>query len=179
MLLKVLNNIGIVGSIFAAIADIVCVIIFVYGIHIDIKIHSMVIFAVVNAVIGILINALLRYQGQKYAEIENEDLCKKFNKRKAEKKKKYTSMAVWSGVSLVKDILVKGCIAAFSIAGSIYISIEGSHNPIMILMSIVTLLLFACFGLVSMNSAYCRFYNVQVPHMEIEINKRENKSKGE
>lgn len=179
ILLKVLNNIGIIGAILAAVADIICVIIFVYGVHIDINISSMIIFAVINAVIGILINVLLRYQGQKYAEIENEELCAKFHKKKAEKKKKYMSMTTWSGLSFLKDVIIKGCTTTFSICGVIYISIEGSHNPIMILISCATLVLFACFGLVSMNSAYCRFYNVQIPHMQLEVEKKENKIKGE
>lgn len=179
ILLKILNNIGIIGSILAAIADIICVIIFVYGIKIDINTQSMIIFAIINAIIGILINVLLRYQGQKYAEIENEELCNKFYKKKAEKKKKYISMRTWNGLSFIKDVLIKGVTTTFSIAGAIYITIEGSHNPIMILISLFTLVLFACFGLVSMNSAYCRFYNIQVPHMEIEIKNKENNIKGE
>lgn len=178
-MLKVLNNIGIIGAILASIVDILCVIIFVYGIHINIKIQSIIIFSIINAIIGLLVNVLLRYQGQKYAEIENEDLCSKFYKKKAETNKKYISMTTWSIISFIKDVIIKGCTTAFSIFGAIYISIEGSHNPIMILISLSTLILFACFGLVSMNSAYCRFYNIQVPYMQMNIENKEIKIKGE
>lgn len=178
-LIKLLNNIGIVGAILAGIADLIFVIIFVVGINIKQEFKSSVVFAIVNSLIGILINTLLRYQGQKYAEIENEDLCNKFYRKKVKETKKFVSMTTWNIISVIKDFLIKGLTTAFSICGVIYISISGSKNPIQILITIVTLVLFACFGLISMNSSYYRFYNVQVPYMELEIKKEENKKEGE
>lgn len=180
ILLKLLNNIGIVGAILAAIADIVFVLIMVLGVQIDVDIKATIIFAVINALIGILINILLRYQGKKYAEIENEELCKKFYNKQV-KEKKYMSMTKWMILNSAIDIVIKGATTAFSIFGIIYISIQGSKNPIQILITIATLILFACFGLISMNSAYERFYNIQIPYMSIQIQNRENnkKSKGD
>ena len=67
---------------------------------------------------------------------------------------------------MLKDVIIKGLSAAFSVAGVIYISIKGTHNPIQILITLVTLVLFTCFGLISMNGSYCRYYDVQVPYME-------------
>lgn len=177
LLLKILNNIGIVGAIIAAIADIIFVIIFTVGIEIDISMSSNIIFAFINAVIGIIINSLLRYQGQKYAEVENEELCKKFYKEKA-KEKKYISIEKWQILNIIKDIFIKGGSAVFSIFGMVYISIQGSHNPIQILITLATLALFACFGLISMNNSYTRYYNVQVPYMELKIKEKENKTNG-
>lgn len=84
-LLKLLNNIGVVGSIIAGVADIIFVIIFVLGVNIQAETNSIVIFSVINSVIGVLINVLLRYQGQKYAEIENADICSKFYRKKAKR----------------------------------------------------------------------------------------------
>lgn len=179
VLMKILNNIGVVGAILAAVADIIFVIIFVVGIDMKQEFKSSLIFAVVNALIGILINTLLRYQGQKYAEIENEDLCIKFYRKKAKENKKIVSMTTWNILSTIKDFVVKGCTTAFSICGIVYISITGSKNPIQILITLVTLVLFACFGLISMNSSYYRFYNVQVPYMELKIQEKEMKKKGE
>ena len=140
---------------------------------------SSVIFAIVNSLIGILINVLLRYQGQKYAEIENEDLCNKFYRKKIKESKRFLSMTSWNIISVIKDFIFKGFTTAFSICGVVYISIEGSKNPIQILITLVTLVLFACFGLISMNSSYYRFYNVQVPYMELKIKEKENDIKGE
>lgn len=171
VLLKILNNIGIVGAILAAIADIIFVIIMVLGVKVKIELSAIVIFAVVNALIGILINVLLRYQGQKYAEIENEELCTKYYEKRI-KEKKYMSMGAWMTLKTVQDFLVKGGTTSFSIFGIVYISITGSKNPIQILLTLATLLLYACFGLMGMNSAYTRFYNIQVPFMQHALDER-------
>lgn len=175
VLLKILNNIGIIGAVLAGIADIVFVIISVVGVNIDIEMKSSIIFASVNAGIGVLINILLRYQGQKYAELENEELCRKFHLKKAEKTKRYIPIGVWQILKAIEDILIKGCTTIFGIYGIIYISIEGSKNPIQILITVFTVILFICFGLINMNSGYYRFYNVQIPHMELIIKEKENK----
>lgn len=150
---------------------------FTVGIEIDVSISSNIIFACINALIGIVINSLLRYQGQKYAEIENEELCKKFYRKKV-KEKKYMSIEKWQTLNIIKDIFIKGGSAAFSIFGMVYISIQGSHNPIQILITLATLILFACFGLISMNNSYTRYYNVQVPYMELKIKEKENETNG-
>lgn len=176
-LMKVLNNIGIVGAILAGVADVIFVIIFVIGVDMRQEFSSSVLFAVVNALVGILINFLLRYQGQKYAEIENEELCTKFYKKKVKENKKFISMTTWNVLSTIKDFVIKGVSTAFSICGVVYISIEGSKNPVQILITLVTLVLFACFGLMSMNSSYYRFYNVQVPYMELKVEEEEKEKK--
>lgn len=178
VLLKLLNNIGIIGAILAAIADIVFVIIMVLGVKVEANLSAIIIFAIVNALIGILINILLRYQGQKYAEIENEELCTKYYNKRI-KEKKYISMGTWMVLKTIQDFIIKGGTTAFSIFGIVYISITGSKNPIQILMTIATLLLFTCFGLIGMNSAYGRFYNIQVPYMEMKLNERKIKEEME
>ena len=73
-LIRLLNNIGIVGAILAGIVDLIVVIIFVFGVDIKQDFTSNIIYASINAFVGVLINVLLRYQGQKYAEIENQDI---------------------------------------------------------------------------------------------------------
>lgn len=171
-LLKLLNNIGVIGSILAAIADIVFVIIMVCGVNIHTELSAVIIFAVVNALIGILINILLRYQGQRYAELENEALCSRFYHKEV-KEQKFMSMRKWMICKTIEDFFIKGATTSFSIFGIVYISIAGSKNPIQILLTCVTLILFACFGLMGMNSAYTRFYNVQVPYMELRLSEGE------
>lgn len=178
MLLKLLNNIGVVGAILASIADIIFVIIFVVGIKIEIDIKANIIFAIINALIGILINCLLRIQGQKYAELENQELCDKFYRKKAKEAKRHISMKVWQSISIIKDIIIKGGTTTFGIFGIIYLSIEGSKNPIQILITLVTLVMFACFGLMSMNSAYNRYYNIQIPFMELKIKEKGDNENG-
>lgn len=178
VLIKLLNNIGVVGAILCAIADILCVTIFVVGFKANIDTKANVIFAIINAVIGLMINSLLRYQGQKYAEIENEQLRKDFYGEKAKEDKFHLPMWAWQGLNIFKDIIFKGCTTAFSIFGVIYISIEGSKNPIQIIIVLITLFMFACFGLMSMNSSYTRYYDIQVPYMKKIIKKKEEQKNG-
>lgn len=173
ILLKILNNVGIVGAILAAVADVIFVIIMVVGVQVETELSAIVIFAVVNALIGILINVLLRYQGAKYAELENEELCKRYYNKRI-KEKKYLSLSTWMTLKTVQDFIIKGGTTAFSIAGMVYISIAGSKNPVQILITLATLVLFACFGLIGMNAAYMRFYNVQIPYMNLKIQERED-----
>lgn len=174
-LLKLLNNIGVIGAILAAVADIVFVIIMVLGVHVEAELSAIVIFSIINALIGLLINVLLRYQGQKYAEIENAELCKRFYNKQI-KERKYLSMGKWMTIKTLQDVLIKGCTTAFSIFGIVYISITGSHNPVQILLTLATLILFACFGLMAMNAAYTRFYNIQVPYMQATLEKRKEEN---
>lgn len=172
LLLKVLNNIGIIGAIFSAIADIIFVMLFIFGIEIKQDFTATIIFAVVNALIGILIGSLLRYQGQKYAEIENKELLDRYYNKKIKSEKKHISMGMWQLINILKDIFIKGVSTTFSIAGLVYISIKGSNNPIQLLITLCTLVMFACFGLIGMNSAYYRFYNIQIPYMNKELEEK-------
>ena len=162
----------------AGVADIVFVIIFVVGVKIDIELSSIVLFSIINALTGLLINILLRYQGQKYAEIENEEICSKFYEKKVKEEKEPISMSKWQLIEGIKDFVIKGLTTSFAIFGVIYISIEGSKNPIQILITLASLILFACFGLISMNSSYYRFYNIQIPYMKKKIEEKEKEKDG-
>lgn len=177
-MLKILNNIGIVGSILAAVSDIIFVIIFTVGFTLKVDVKYSIMFSCIHGAIGIIINTLLRYQGQKYAEIENEELLRKFH-RKEIKEKKYISMNKWNIIKVIVDIFIKGLSIAFVCFGFIYISIQGSHEPVHILISLATLSMVICFGLISMNSSYTRYYNVQVPYMEMKLKEKEEKKEAE
>ena len=144
----------------------------VVGIHVEAEFSAIAIFATVNALVGILINVLLRYQGRKYAEIENAELCKRYYNKQI-KEKKFLKIETWMALKTLQDVVVKGCTTAFSIFGIVYISITGSKNPVQILITLATLVLFACFGLMAMNSSYMRFYNIQVPYMRNKLAERE------
>lgn len=170
--MKILNNIGVIGSILSAMADIIFVVIFTVGFTLKVNIQYSIMFSCIHGAIGIIINTLLRYQGQKYAEIENEELLSKFY-RKEVKEKKYISMKKWTITKIIIDIFIKGLSVSFICFGFVYISIQGSHEPVHILISLATLLMFGCFGLVSMNSSYTRYYNIQVPYMEMKLEEKQ------
>lgn len=171
-LLRLLNNIGIIGAILAAVADVIFVVIAVIGIKVDMQPFGIVLYAVVNALIGVLISCLLRYQGVKYAEVENQELCDQYYEKKIRDKKKHVPLGWWMTLKSVQDLLIKGCTTAFCLFGVTYITIEGSKNPIQILITFATLVLMTCFGLIAMNGSYCRFYNLQVPMMKLKVEER-------
>lgn len=173
-LLKILNNIGIIGSILAGLAEIVFVIIFILGVEIDVSSETAILFAIVNGLIGLLISILLRYQGIKYAELENKELVEKFYRKKVkELTKEPLSVELWQVLNGLKDFILKFGFTVFLIYGVIHITIQGSKNPIELLIALVSLILFACFGLISMNNAYDRYYNLQVPYMEMKVKEME------
>lgn len=97
-LLKLLNNIGVVGSIIAGVADIIFVIIFVLGVNIQAETNSIVIFSVINSVIGVLINVLLRYQGQNMLKLKRGYLFQVLS-RESKKKRKHLSMTWWQVIN--------------------------------------------------------------------------------
>lgn len=177
-LLRLLNNIGVIGAILAAVADIIFVIIAVLGINIEMGPFGIVLYSTINAAIGVLISVLLRYQGHHYAEIENAELCKQYY-NKTIKEKKHMSMGPWMALKALQDTIIKGVTTAFCLFGTTYLAIEGSKNPIQILITLATLILFACFGLIAMNSAYGRFYNIQVPLMKLKIAERNADAEGQ
>ncbi len=159
-------------------ADIIFITIIVVGINIKVEPKANIIYSVINGCIGVMINILLRYQGKHYAELENEELCKLYHNKKIKEAKHPIPIELWEVFCAFKDIFTKGCTTTFTIFGLIYISVEGSKNPIQILITIGTLILFICFGLINMNSAYCRFYNKQIPYMELKIKERSEKENG-
>lgn len=168
VLMNILNNIGIICSIFCAIADIVLVVVFVIGVNVDRETTSITAFSIANSICGVLINVFLRYQGQKYAEIENSKIIEQYYNKKA-KETKYRSIKVWEILQTIKDIIIKGGLVSASIFCTFYISIQGSGNIILILIAVVSMLMFICFGLIGMNNAYNRFYNIDLPYMKKEI----------
>lgn len=176
VLMNILNNIGTICAIFCAIADIVLVTIFVVGVNVERDTASIISFSVSNAVFGLLINVFLRYQGQKYAEIENGEIISKYYKKKA-KETKYRSIKVWSAIQVIKDVIIKGVFLSASIFCTFYISIKGSGNIVLILIAIVSMLMFICFGLIGMNSAYNRFYNIDLPYMKLKIEEKGEEEK--
>lgn len=175
-LVTLLNNIGVVGAILAAIADIIFVVIAVLGIEIYAGPFGVILYSTINALIGVLISVLLRYQGHRYAELENQELCSRYY-NKTVKEKKHMNMGAWLAVKAVQDTIVKGCTTAFCLFGTTYLTIVGTKNPIQILITLATLVLFACFGLIAMNSAYCRFYNIQIPLMEHKLAEQQEEVK--
>lgn len=174
----ILTYIGTIGAVIMSIAYIVLMFVMVLGFKAQTTLSQAVVFAIVNAVVGFIIMQFLKIQGQDFAkQIEyNVEVLKKWNTKKPKKKKTHSLGFFWAK-TITTDIIVKAATTAFMTSAIIYIVIEGSNDYNMLLMALVNLLMFICFGFLSLVSAY-DFYNENyIPYLEEKINERERKEK--
>lgn len=164
--------IGTIGAVLMGVAYILVVIVLVFGFEVKSPTQSIV-FAVINAIVGLIIMQFLKVQGIAFAKDlpkNQEVLNKYFIKR--EKKKNYDISYYWI-TSVIKDILCKGLGIALTSAGLIYIVIEGSQDYNLILLAIVNLIMFICFGFISLTNSY-DFYNENyIPYIKDQLELRE------
>lgn len=162
-ILPMLKYIGLVGAIIMTIAYIAAVIILIIGFNVHTIVQTIT-FAVLNAIIGLLIMQFLKIQGISFAkEIpKNKELLERYHRTKT-KDKRVRSITYYWATSVTRDIIIKGLMVTATTAGIIYIVIEGSQDAALLLLAAANLLLFICFGFLAMSSAY-EFYNTR--HMQ-------------
>ena len=170
----VLKYVGTIGAILMCIAYIAIICIMVFGFNISASITQTLTFALVNAVIGFIIMQLLKIQGIDFAkEIEENKKILKQYYNTTTKEKKPKSLTYYWVTSFIKDILLKGAGIAATTIGVIYIVISGSHNYTMLLLAVVNIIMFICFGLLSLVNAYDFFNNEHIPYIKEVLNERE------
>ena len=171
----VLTYIGIIGASITSIAYIILMFILIKGFEYQQTVQTIT-FAVINAAVGLIIANFLKYQGISFAKEldQNKELIKEYYATKTKDKKNHSLGFFWA-TSLIKDILIKGLSVAFVTCGLIYIVIIGSNDWNLLLLAIVNLLLFICFGLLSLNKAYEYYNNIYVNYMKEQIKNKENK----
>ncbi len=164
---KILLYIGTIGAIISAVAYVIVVVVMIQGFKYQ-QTSSTIVFAVVNAAIGLMITNFLRYQGVAFAKAipENKSIEDEYYKNKTKDKKNHSMKYYWV-INITKDILIKGLSIAGSTLGLIYIIIVGSNDWNLLLMAIVNLLLFTCFGLIALNKSY-EYYNTVYKNYMIE-----------
>ena len=170
-----LTYIGTIGAIIMSIAYIVLAFVMVLGFNVQTTFSQVLVFAIVNAIVGFIIMQFLKIQGQDFAkQIEyNMEVLKKWNTKKPKKKKTHSLGFFWVK-TISTDIIVKMVTTAFMTSAIIYIVVEGSNDYNMLLMAFVNLLMFICFGFLSLVKAY-DFYNENyIPYLEEKIDEREN-----
>lgn len=166
----ILTYVGLIGAVLTSIAYIILIFILIKGFKYE-QTTQTIVFALVNAAVGLIIANFLKYQGISFAkEIPaNQELLKNYYGAKTKDKKNHSLSFFWI-TSIIKDIITKGLSIAATTCGLIYIVIVGSNDWSLLLMSIVNLLLFICFGLLSLNKAYDYFNNTYVAYMKERIN---------
>ena len=179
----ILTYVGTIGAIAMAVAYIVLMFVMVLGFKAQSDLSQAITFSVVNAVVGFIIMQLLKVQGIDFAKQQHHKLLERYNKMRVAlnppKKKKFHTMTHFWVSTVIKDALIKGLAVIISTSCIIYIVVEGSQDYNMLLLSVVNLIMFACFGLLSLVKAY-DFYNEDyVPYMEEELTHYEQKQREE
>lgn len=171
----ILTYVGAIGAILTSCAYIILMIVLIKGFHYE-QTQQAVLFAIVNAVVGLIIANFLKYQGLTFAKElpENQEIVAAYYSTKTKDKKPHSLQFFWI-TSIVKDVFTKGCTVAFSTAGLIYIVIVGSNDWNLMLMALVNLILFICFGLIALNKGYDYYNNTYVNYMKEKIDEAADK----
>lgn len=164
-----LTYIGAIGASLTSIAYIILVVVLIKGFQFRQPTQTIV-FAVANAAVGMIIASFLKYQGVSFAKglPENEQVIKDYYANKTKDKKNHSIRWFWFATT-IKDVLFKGVTIAASTLGLVYIVIVGSNDWSLMLMAIVNLVLFVCFGLLALNQAYEYYNNVYVNYMREQL----------
>lgn len=168
----VLTYVGAIGAVLTSIAYIVLIFVLIIGFNAQKNLSQSIIFAVITALVGLIIMQLLKVQGISFAKEtdNNKEILLQYYNTNTKDKKPHSIKYYWI-TSLLKDVLVKGASVAISSAGIIYIVIEGSNDWNMLLLAIVNWCLFFCFGLLSLTSAYDYYNERHIPYILQEIEK--------
>ena len=162
----ILQYVGVIGATLMSIMYIITVVILIIGFKAQ-SIQNTIVFAIINAIVGLMIMQFLKIQGISFAKNlpENIEIIKQYYNTKTKDKKIQSIKYYWIS-SLIKDFISKGLSVAFTTAGIIYIVIVGSNDYTLLLLALVNLILFICFGLLALNNAYEFYNNKHVPYMQ-------------
>ena len=162
----ILQYVGVIGATLMSIMYIIMVVILIIGFKAQ-SIQNTIVFAIINAIVGLMIMQFLKIQGISFAKNlpENIEIIKQYYNTKTKDKKIQSIKYYWIS-SLIKDFISKGLSIAFTTAGIIYIVIVGSNDYTLLLLALVNLILFICFGLLALNNAYEFYNNKHVPYMQ-------------
>jgi len=165
----ILNYIGTIGAVLMSIAYIVIVFILINGFKAE-ELLQVTVFAIVNAAVGFCIMQFLKIQGVSFAEHlpENEAIIKEYYNTKTKDKKAHSITYYWI-TSITKDVFIKCLTLGASTVGVIYIVIKGSGDYTLLGMAFVNLIMFICFGLLSLNKAYNFYNNMHIPYLKEQL----------
>lgn len=174
--------VGTIGAIAASIAYIILMFVMVIGFKSETTLDQSIIFSVVNAVVGFIIMQFLKIQGVDFAKQlpESIEAVDEYNQLKLQllnnpQDTKYHSMTFFWVKTLITDFLVKILTVIVMTSAIIYIVVEGSNDYNMLLLAVVNLILFACFGLISLAKAYDFYKDMHIPYLRNECGKMRNK----
>ena len=167
----VLGYVGLIGAVIMAIAYIIIVLVLIWGFKVE-ELLQTTVFACVNAAVGFVIMQFLKVQGVSFAKMlpENQEIINKYYLTKTKDKKLRSINYFWT-TTVIKDILIKCVTLGATTVGLIYIVIVGSNDYNLLLLALVNLLMFICFGFLSLVNAYDFFNQRHVPYMIDQLEK--------
>lgn len=169
-ILPVLNYVGIIGAAIMVVAYIIAVFVLIRGFKAEALMHTTI-FGCVNAATGFVIMQFLKIQGVSFAKMlpENQEIIKEYYKTKTKDKKPHSIKFFWT-TSVIKDVITKCATLSTTTIGLIYIVVQGSNDYNLLFLAIVNLLMFMCFGFISLVNAYDFYNNNHVPYMVGKLN---------
>lgn len=164
-----LKYIGTIGAILMAIAYVIVVCVLVFGFK-AVATLNLTVFAVVNAAVGLIIMQMLKIQGVDFAKDlpENKAIVQQYYGTTTKDKKQHSITYFWV-TSIIKDVIIKGATLALSTIGVVYLVIEGSSDIKLLLLAAVNLVMFVCFGLLSLVKAYDFYNEYHVKYMKDKL----------
>lgn len=167
--LPILNYVGAIGAAIMCIAYIIVVFVLINGFKIE-DILQTTIFAVVNAAVGFIIMQFLKIQGISFAKMipENKKIIELYYKTRTKDKKNHSLTYFWT-TTVIKDVIIKCATLAITTIGVIYIVIKGSNDYNLILLAVVNLLMFMCFGFLSLVKAYEYFNQTYIAYIKEKL----------
>ena len=173
----VLSYVGAIGAGLMCIAYIIVVFVLIRGFHATV-IFNTLLFAAVNAIVGFVIMQFLKVQGVSFAKLipENDEIIKEYYSTRTKDKKPRSMQFYWT-TSVIKDIFTKCISVAITSAGLIYIVIQGSNDWNLLLLAMVNLIMFVCFGFLALVNAYEFFNNKFIPYMKEKIDETKTETK--
>lgn len=165
-ILPILNYVGAIGAAIMCIAYVVVVFMLINGFQQE-QVLNTTIFACVNAAVGFVIMQFLKYQGISFAQMipENKEILELYFKTKTKDKKTHSLGFFWT-TSVIKDVIIKCATLAATSIGVIYIVIKGSNDYNLLLLAAVNLLMFICFGFLSLVKAYNYFNQTYIEYIK-------------
>ena len=171
----ILLYVGTIGAIAASVAYIILMVVMVIGFKSETTLQQSLTFSIVNAVVGFIIMQFLKIQGVDFAKQlpKSIEVLEEYKRLKQIEKseKKYHSMTYFWVKTVISDVLVKVVTIMVMTSAIIYIVIEGSNDYNMLLLALVNLILFACFGLISLVKAYDFYKDMHISYLSKECNR--------
>lgn len=172
---NILSLVGLITAITMTVAYFVAVMVLIVGFEKKTLLQTTI-FSVVSALIGLIIMASWRFQGQTWASMldENKYIMSIYNNTKIKDRKFHNMTFFWTFQTL-KDIFFRaGSIGATTI-GVLYLVVVGSQDYRMLYLAIVHIIMWFGWGMLACAKAYNYYNNQFIPYIKNKIKENDPK----